>query len=129
MNTFRILTTFPGQFDQFVVSHWTSSFLFLMDQGKKNLVMSTVGSSTNIVWHECPVGKLERQKLLKQKGCVIWITGLSGSGLLTKEFELNFYYVCLLVSCMLSLAMMHLKSQVLPCNSLIIYFLYLLHCM
>ncbi|KAG1366915.1 adenylyl-sulfate kinase 3 [Cocos nucifera] len=48
--------------------------------GKNNLVMSTVGNSTNIVWHECPVGRLERQKLLKQKGCVIWITGLSGSG-------------------------------------------------
>ncbi|XP_008787194.2 adenylyl-sulfate kinase 3-like isoform X1 [Phoenix dactylifera] len=48
--------------------------------GKRNLVMSTVGNSTNIVWHECLVGKLERQKLLKQKGCVIWITGLSGSG-------------------------------------------------
>nr|XP_010942792.1 adenylyl-sulfate kinase 3 isoform X2 [Elaeis guineensis] len=54
--------------------------------GKKNAVMSTVGNSTNIVWHECPVGKLERQKLLKQKGCVIWITGLSGSGELAKLF-------------------------------------------
>ncbi|URD96716.1 Catalyzes the synthesis of activated sulfate (By similarity) [Musa troglodytarum] len=42
--------------------------------------LSTVGKSTNIVWHECPIGKLERQKLLNQKGCVIWITGLSGSG-------------------------------------------------
>ncbi|KAG1342157.1 adenylyl-sulfate kinase 3 [Cocos nucifera] len=48
--------------------------------GKKNVMMSTVGNSTNILWHECPVGKLERQNLLKQKGCVIWITGLSGSG-------------------------------------------------
>ncbi|XP_038973060.1 adenylyl-sulfate kinase 3-like isoform X2 [Phoenix dactylifera] len=54
--------------------------------GKRNLVMSTVGNSTNIVWHECLVGKLERQKLLKQKGCVIWITGLSGSGELAKLF-------------------------------------------
>ncbi|CAA6653556.1 unnamed protein product [Spirodela intermedia] len=27
-----------------------------------------------------PVGRLDRQKLLGQKGCVIWITGLSGSG-------------------------------------------------
>uniref|UniRef100_A0A804QDW4 Adenylyl-sulfate kinase n=1 Tax=Zea mays TaxID=4577 RepID=A0A804QDW4_MAIZE len=26
------------------------------------------------------VGKTDRQKLLKQKGCVVWITGLSGSG-------------------------------------------------
>ncbi|XP_020242823.1 adenylyl-sulfate kinase 3-like [Asparagus officinalis] len=48
--------------------------------GKNSPLVSTVGKATNIVWHECPVGKLERQKLLKQKGCVIWITGLSGSG-------------------------------------------------
>ncbi|PKI77347.1 hypothetical protein CRG98_002292 [Punica granatum] len=42
--------------------------------------MSTVGNNTNIFWHECPVGRPERQKLLNQKGCVVWITGLSGSG-------------------------------------------------
>ncbi|XP_043693719.1 adenylyl-sulfate kinase 3-like [Telopea speciosissima] len=42
--------------------------------------MSTLGKPANIFWHECPVGKLERQKLLQQKGCVVWITGLSGSG-------------------------------------------------
>ncbi|OVA06419.1 Adenylylsulfate kinase [Macleaya cordata] len=42
--------------------------------------MSTVGNSTNIFWHECAVGKIERQKLLHQKGCVVWITGLSGAG-------------------------------------------------
>ncbi|CAA6659098.1 unnamed protein product [Spirodela intermedia] len=29
---------------------------------------------------DCPIGKLDRQKLLNQKGCVVWITGLSGSG-------------------------------------------------
>ncbi|XP_071706119.1 adenylyl-sulfate kinase 3-like [Rutidosis leptorrhynchoides] len=34
----------------------------------------------NIVWHKCSVEKIDRQKLLQQKGCVIWITGLSGSG-------------------------------------------------
>ncbi|MCL7028550.1 hypothetical protein MKW94_010892 [Papaver nudicaule] len=42
--------------------------------------MSTVGNSTNIFWHECGVGKIDRQKLLNQKGCVVWITGLSGAG-------------------------------------------------
>ncbi|XVE62925.1 hypothetical protein DITRI_Ditri06bG0158300 [Diplodiscus trichospermus] len=42
--------------------------------------MSTVGNSTNIFWQESSVGKLKRQKLLNQKGCVLWITGLSGSG-------------------------------------------------
>ncbi|RWV97974.1 hypothetical protein GW17_00039205, partial [Ensete ventricosum] len=54
-------------------------FLFVKI-GTSSRVLSTVGKSTNILWHECPVGKLERQKLLRQKGCVIWITGLSGSG-------------------------------------------------
>ncbi|XVE82939.1 hypothetical protein DITRI_Ditri16bG0045300 [Diplodiscus trichospermus] len=42
--------------------------------------MATDGKATNIVWHKSSVGKLKRQELLKQKGCVIWITGLSGSG-------------------------------------------------
>uniref|UniRef100_A0A0E0J4L9 Adenylyl-sulfate kinase n=1 Tax=Oryza nivara TaxID=4536 RepID=A0A0E0J4L9_ORYNI len=44
------------------------------------LMTSTVGKSTNIRWHDCPVNQLDRQKLLNQKGCVVWITGLSGSG-------------------------------------------------
>ncbi|KAI4350363.1 hypothetical protein L6164_004825 [Bauhinia variegata] len=42
--------------------------------------MSTLSNSTNIFWQECPIGKLDRQKLLNQRGCVVWITGLSGSG-------------------------------------------------
>eukprot|EP00250_Pteridium_aquilinum_P000982 c11159_g1_i1 orf=398-1459(-) len=41
---------------------------------------TTVGKSTNITWQECMVKREERQKLLGQKGCVIWMTGLSGSG-------------------------------------------------
>ncbi|KAJ3704565.1 hypothetical protein LUZ61_008270 [Rhynchospora tenuis] len=48
---------------------------------------STAGAGTanaigrnNIFWHECAVGRADRQRLLKQKGCVVWITGLSGSG-------------------------------------------------
>eukprot|EP00262_Sarcandra_glabra_P002453 TRINITY_DN12750_c0_g1_i1.p1 TRINITY_DN12750_c0_g1~~TRINITY_DN12750_c0_g1_i1.p1 ORF type:complete len:317 (-),score=40.78 TRINITY_DN12750_c0_g1_i1:96-1046(-) len=48
--------------------------------GTNGRVISTVGKSTNIVWQDCGVGNVERQKLLQQKGCVIWITGLSGSG-------------------------------------------------
>ncbi|XP_057546158.1 adenylyl-sulfate kinase 3 isoform X2 [Amaranthus tricolor] len=51
--------------------------------------MSTVGNSTNIFWHECPVGKMDRQKLLDQKGCVVWITGLSGSGKSTLACSLD----------------------------------------
>ncbi|XP_059448781.1 adenylyl-sulfate kinase 3 [Corylus avellana] len=48
--------------------------------GRNFSQLSTIGSSTNIKWHECSVGKIDRQNLLKQKGCVIWITGLSSSG-------------------------------------------------
>ncbi|PIA44173.1 hypothetical protein AQUCO_01700055v1 [Aquilegia coerulea] len=48
--------------------------------GNNGVVVSNVGQSTNIVWHECSVGRHDREKLLQQKGCVIWITGLSGSG-------------------------------------------------
>ncbi|XP_039030491.1 adenylyl-sulfate kinase 3-like [Hibiscus syriacus] len=51
--------------------------------------MSTIGNSTNIFWQECPVGKLERQKLLCQKSCVVWITGLSGSGKSTLACSLS----------------------------------------
>ncbi|CAK9144767.1 unnamed protein product [Ilex paraguariensis] len=48
--------------------------------GKTLRQTSTVGKSTNILWHKCSVEKIDRQELLQQKGCVIWITGLSGSG-------------------------------------------------
>ena len=35
---------------------------------------------TRITYHEGAVAPAERQKLLKQKGCTLWFTGLSGSG-------------------------------------------------
>ncbi len=36
--------------------------------------------ATNITWHEATVTTEDRERLLNQKGCVIWFTGLSGSG-------------------------------------------------
>ncbi|KAG6386809.1 hypothetical protein SASPL_151985 [Salvia splendens] len=48
--------------------------------GKKTVEVGTVGNSTNIAWHKCSVEKCDREEMLNQKGCVIWITGLSGSG-------------------------------------------------
>lgn len=36
--------------------------------------------STNIVWHDCKVTKKDRTKLTQQKPCILWFTGLSGSG-------------------------------------------------
>ena len=61
---------------------------------KDNLEMSSTGNSTNIKWHECSIGKVEGQKLLKQRGCVIWITCLSASGLFL-WFSVIFCFYCL----------------------------------
>ena len=36
--------------------------------------------TTNIVWHEGHVSRKERETLLSQKGVLVWLTGLSGSG-------------------------------------------------
>ena len=36
--------------------------------------------SRNIVWHDASVSREDREKLLEQKGVVLWFTGLSGSG-------------------------------------------------
>ncbi|KAL9672018.1 hypothetical protein QQ045_009592 [Rhodiola kirilowii] len=41
---------------------------------------SNVGNSSNILWHNCSVEKADREQLLRQRGCVVWVTGLSGSG-------------------------------------------------
>ena len=34
----------------------------------------------NILWYDTCVTKEERGKLTKQKPCILWFTGLSGSG-------------------------------------------------
>jgi len=35
---------------------------------------------TNVVWHEHLVTRAEREKVCGHQGCVVWFTGLSGSG-------------------------------------------------
>jgi adenylylsulfate kinase len=44
--------------------------------------MRTVSASksTNITWHEGQVSRTDRESMLGQRGCTIWLTGLSGSG-------------------------------------------------
>ena len=36
--------------------------------------------ATNITWHHGAIAQADRERLLGQKGAVIWFTGLSGSG-------------------------------------------------
>jgi adenylylsulfate kinase len=45
--------------------------------------------ATNITWHEGHVGRDEREKLLSQKGALIWLTGLSASGKSTIGYTLE----------------------------------------
>ena len=45
--------------------------------------------ATNITWHEGHVSREERGKMLAQKGALIWLTGLSGSGKSTVAFTLE----------------------------------------
>lgn len=40
----------------------------------------TIQKATNITWHHASISKQDREKLLRQKGVVIWYTGLSASG-------------------------------------------------
>jgi adenylylsulfate kinase len=36
--------------------------------------------SKNITWHGAEVTNAQREELINQRGCVVWFTGLSGSG-------------------------------------------------
>lgn len=42
--------------------------------------MAQETKSKNITWHSGQVTRNDRQSLLHQRGCTIWLTGLSGSG-------------------------------------------------
>lgn len=43
----------------------------------------------NITWHSLKLNKENKEALLKQKACVFWLTGLSGSGKSTIAVELE----------------------------------------
>lgn len=45
--------------------------------------------STNVQWQQTKVKKQDRERILNQKGTVIWFTGLSGSGKTTIAKELE----------------------------------------
>lgn len=40
----------------------------------------TIQKATNITWHEGTISNADRERLLNQKGVVLWFTGLSASG-------------------------------------------------
>jgi adenylylsulfate kinase len=46
-------------------------------------------TANNITWHEGHVSRQVREKILQQRGCTIWMTGLSASGKSTLAFTLE----------------------------------------
>ena len=42
--------------------------------------MTEPTKSPNVVWHEYKITREDRERLLNQKGCVLWFTGLPSSG-------------------------------------------------
>ncbi len=46
--------------------------------------------ANNVVWHDHKVERNQREILLKQKGAVLWFTGLSGSGKSTIANEVSY---------------------------------------
>jgi adenylylsulfate kinase len=48
--------------------------------GGGNPELGTRNSELNIVWHQGHVTAEDRARVLGQRGCVLWFTGLSGSG-------------------------------------------------
>jgi adenylylsulfate kinase len=45
--------------------------------------------ATNIVWHQGAVTRADRERLNGHRGCIVWLTGLSGSGKSTVAVELE----------------------------------------
>ena len=52
----------------------------LRDRTERQEIILAEQKSTNITWHQSEIDQAAREELLQQKGCVIWFTGLSGSG-------------------------------------------------
>lgn len=51
--------------------------------------MHTPSQKAEVVWHTGHVSQKEREQLLKQNACTLWLTGLSASGKSTLAFALE----------------------------------------
>ena len=49
----------------------------------------TEQKATNIVWHQGAVTRADREKVNGHKSCIVWLTGLSGSGKSTIAVDLE----------------------------------------
>ncbi len=79
----RIVFTNEIPFDSYWSNRYTGSFIFI-DRITNNTVGAGLivkeGQSKYISWHQHKVSKQDRSRIKGHKPCVIWFTGLSGSG-------------------------------------------------
>ncbi len=52
-------------------------------------LISSIGRTRHVVWHEHKVSKEDRSRIKPHKPCVVWLTGLSGAGKSTIANELE----------------------------------------
>ena len=85
----RVKFNEPVAFDPYAVSRSTGSFIVIdrLSNGTVGAGMATrdvqpmlQDKSENVVWHAHKVSRTQRANQKGQQPCVIWLTGLSGSG-------------------------------------------------
>jgi len=52
--------------------------------------MDNATKATNVVWHDAKVTRQDRERLLNQRGVVLWFTGLPSSGKSTVANEVAY---------------------------------------
>ncbi len=80
----NISTNRPLIFDPYRANRKTGSFVLvnrLTNQtAAAGMIMFALRRATNVTWQATDVTKTERAKLMQQKPCCLWFTGLSGAG-------------------------------------------------
>jgi len=80
----NISTNRPLVFDPYFANRKTGSFILvnrLTNQtAAAGMIMFALRRATNVTWQSTDVTKIERSKLMQQKPCCLWFTGLSGAG-------------------------------------------------
>jgi len=74
----------PVAFDAYEDNHDTGSFIvidkFTNETVGAGLINFGLRRATNLTWHASEVNKESRSRQKNQKPCILWFTGLSGSG-------------------------------------------------
>jgi bifunctional enzyme CysN/CysC len=80
----NVATNLPVSFDAYEANRRTGSFIVIDRYTNRTLGAGMIAfplrRANNIAWQPLSIGKRERAELKKQKPCIVWFTGLSGSG-------------------------------------------------